>query len=270
MPGNSGFRPALELLNRRGAELQSIHAICIARAGVEPRRCCGANKVPCVDYLTAHADSFQSDPFDIFTGIRAERVTGIVYLPVTKRTLCRRPDRVSETTTCRNIIHRLLPGSRENARRLAGQAGARAASSGTRCRGGTMPPARLRRRAETSRRPSRSSRPARNSPHSETRSPWLSGYSFHATRHVLKYQADAWKAFFRGEADRPRFRSTYGTTPSFTIPDTVRISGVMITVPRTGPMRIRRRDGNPYPDGKPVKAVVKKIAGKWSCSEASC
>ena len=28
-------------------------------------------------------------------------------------------------------------------------------------------------------------------------------------------------------------------------------------------MRIRRRGGNPYPDGKPVKAVVKKIAGKW-------
>ena len=28
-------------------------------------------------------------------------------------------------------------------------------------------------------------------------------------------------------------------------------------------MRIRRRGGNPYPDGKPVKAVIRKIAGKW-------
>ncbi len=31
---------------------------------------------------------------------------------------------MSETSTYRNIIYRLLPGSRANARRLAGQAGA--------------------------------------------------------------------------------------------------------------------------------------------------
>ena len=146
--------------------------VALCRVGSRPIQY-ARSKVDCIGdhkrYLTAHADSFQSDPFDIFAGIRAQRVTGISYLPVTKRTLCRRPDRVSETTTYRNIIYRLLPGSRET--RGAWQDRPEpAASSGTRCRGGTMPPARLRRRAETSRRPSRSSRPARNSPHSETRS----------------------------------------------------------------------------------------------------
>ena len=28
-------------------------------------------------------------------------------------------------------------------------------------------------------------------------------------------------------------------------------------------MRIRRKRGNPYPEGKPVKAVIRKTAGKW-------
>ena len=176
--------------------------------------------------------------------------------------MCRRPDRVSETTTYRNIIYRLLPGSRENARRLAGQAGA--------CRfvWNEMPGrhnAACEAAKESGDKPPSVSffSPGTEFTALRNATPWLSGYSFHATRHVLKYQADAWKAFFRGEAEPPRFRSTYGTTPSFTIPDTVRISGAMITVPRTGPMRIRRRGGNPYPDGKPVKAVIRKIAGKW-------
>ncbi len=93
--------------------------------------------------------------------------------------------------------------------------------------------------------------------------PWLSEYSFAITRYVLKYQADAWKAFFRGEAGHPRFKSRHGSTPSFTIPWDVRIDGDMISIPRVGPMRIRRKGGNPYPEGKPVKAVVRKIAGKW-------
>ena len=202
---------------------------------------------------------------DIFAGIRHLRVTGISYLPVTKRTLCRRPDRVSETTTYRNIIYRLLPGSRENARRLAGQAGA--------CRfvwnemlGRHN--AACEAAKESADKPPSVSFFSLGKEFTALRNaiPWLSGYSFHATRYVLKYQADAWKAFFRGEADRPRFKSKYGTTPSFTIPDKVRISGDMITIPKAGPMSIRRRGGNPYPDGKPVKAVVKKIAGKWYVS----
>ena len=36
----------------------------------------------------------------------------------------------------------------------------------------------------------------------------------------------------------------------------------MISIPRIGPMRIRRHGGNPYPDGKPVTAVVRKEVGK--------
>ena len=89
--------------------------------------------------------------------------------------------------------------------------------------------------------------------------PWLCAYSFSITRYVLKYQADAWKAFFRGEAGHPRFKSRHGSTQSFTIPEAVTVRDDMISIPRVGPIRIRRN-----PEGKPVKAVNRKIAGKWS------
>ena len=34
-------------------------------------------------------------------------------------------------------------------------------------------------------------------------------------------------------------------------------------IPKVGYTALRRRGGNPYPDGIPVKATVKKNTGKW-------
>ena len=169
---------------------------------------------------------------------------------------------MSETSTYRNIIYRLLPGSRANARRLAGQAGA--------CRFvwntilGQHNDAFEEAKANGEKPPSVSFFSlGKEFTCLRNEIPWLCEYSFSITRHVLKYQADAWKAFFRGEAGHPRFKSRHGSTPSFTIPEAVTIRDDMINVPRVGPMRIRREGGNPYPEGKPVKAVIRKIAGKW-------
>ncbi len=78
----------------------------------------------------------------------------------------------------------------------------------------------------------------------------------------MKYQADAWKAFFKEGKRRPRFHSRRGSTPSFTIPDNVRVRDGKLYIPKVGYMALRRRGGNPYPDGIPVKATVKKNAGK--------
>ena len=170
---------------------------------------------------------------------------------------------MSETTTYRNIIYRLLPGSRANAGRVAGQAGAcRFVWNEKLGRHNTAYEAAM----ESGDKPPSVSFSTLGKKFTALRNatPWLGQYGFKITRYVLNYQADAWKAFFRGEAEPPRFKSKYGTPPSFTIPDKVRISGDMITIPKTGPMRIRRRGGgNAYPDGSPVKAVIKKIAGKW-------
>ena len=91
--------------------------------------------------------------------------------------------------------------------------------------------------------------------------PWLADMPFASVRYTLKYQAEAWQRFFRGEAGRPRFKRR--GDDSVTIPQDVRIRDGMLHFPKIGPMRLRRRGGNPYADGKPVKAVVKRVCGKW-------
>ncbi len=170
---------------------------------------------------------------------------------------------MAETVSAyRNITYRLLPGRRGKAKKLAGLAGA--------CRfvwnvmlaqqneayekakeAGEKPPSvsffslgkrftELRRNIE-----------------------WLPDYSYRVVRYTLKYQADAWKAFFKESKGRPRFRSRHGSTPSFTIPEDVRIRDNKLCIPKVGYMKIRRKGGNPYPDGEPVKAVIQKRAGKW-------
>ena len=92
---------------------------------------------------------------------------------------------------------------------------------------------------------------------------WLPEYSFHVVRYTLKYQADAWKAFFKEGKGRPRFHSRHGSIPSFTIPEDVKIRDNKLYIPKVGYIEIRRKGGNPYPDGEPVKAVIQKRAGKW-------
>ena len=169
---------------------------------------------------------------------------------------------MSETTTYRNIIYRLLPGSKANARRLAGQAGA--------CRFVWNEMLGRHNAAYEAAKESGDKPPSvsffslgKEFTALRNATPWLGQYGFTITRYCLKYRADAWKRFFRGEAEHPRFKSKYGTPPSLTIPDKVHIGGDMISIPKIGPMRIRRKGGNPHPDGSPVQAVVRKVTGKW-------
>jgi len=93
--------------------------------------------------------------------------------------------------------------------------------------------------------------------------PWLREHSFKVVRHALKRQADAWQRYFKGQGARPRFKSRHGDQ-GFTIPDQVRIDAGLITIPKIG--RLRRRGGNPYPDGVPKQAVFKRVGRKWFCT----
>lgn len=95
---------------------------------------------------------------------------------------------------------------------------------------------------------------------------WLDQYSFKITRYALKYQADAWKAAFGNGRGFPRFHSRHGRDPSFTVPDRVMIRDGKLYLPCIGWLPIRRRGGNPHPEGVPVRAVVKRQAGKWYVS----
>ena len=94
------------------------------------------------------------------------------------------------------------------------------------------------------------------------REPRLRAYPYAVLRYTLKYQADAWKAFFAGHSGYPKWKHRF-QTPSFTIPNNVRIQDGMLAVPKPGWFRLERHGGNPYPDGKPVQAVVRREGKRW-------
>ena len=92
--------------------------------------------------------------------------------------------------------------------------------------------------------------------------PWLRDIPYSPVRYALKHQADAWQRFLRGQGGRPKFKGRRGDD-SITIPENVRIRDGKLHFPRIGPIMLRRRGGNPYPDGIPVHCTVKRVLGKW-------
>ena len=165
----------------------------------------------------------------------------------------------------RGIEYRLLPGSRSNARRLSGIAGA--------CRfvwnhflAKNKEEYELAKK-NGAKKPSTSFFSlGKEFTQLRKEIDWMQEYSFKIVRHTLKYQADAWQGFYRGVRKHPRFHSKYGKRPSFTIPEDVKIKDGQLHIPKVGWMRIRRKGGNPYPDGKPLKATVKKVGRQWRVS----
>ena len=86
-------------------------------------------------------------------------------------------------------------------------------------------------------------------------------------RGTLKRLDDAIQGFFRGlengsGAGFPRFRGRRRWN-SISIVSGIRIRGNAIHIPRYGPMTVRRHGGNPYPDGVPKSATLKREGGKW-------
>ncbi len=95
---------------------------------------------------------------------------------------------------------------------------------------------------------------------------WLSKYSSAIVRYTLKHQAEAWQAFFKGLRDHPTFHNKYNHK-SFTAPKgTFKIVDDSIYIQKVGWMKIRRKGGNPYPDGEPIEVTVKKDGRYWKIS----
>ena len=160
----------------------------------------------------------------------------------------------------RQVVYRVLPGTPSRARRLASIAGA--------CRfvWNEMldQPEQLHVAARTcgGRAPSPTwFTLGKGFTQLRAATPWLEEMPFAPVRYVLKYQADAWKRFFEGSAGRPRFKSR--GADSVTIPDHVRIVDGRLWFPKLGWLELRRRGGNPYPDARPVQAVVKRVVRRW-------
>ena len=95
---------------------------------------------------------------------------------------------------------------------------------------------------------------------------WLRELPFGVVRYTLKRQADAWRRFFDGQGGRPKFKGRGDNTAGFTIPERVRLTSDGITVPKAGRYRLRRRGGNPWPEGKPKQAVFTREGRKWYCT----
>ncbi len=77
------------------------------------------------------------------------------------------------------------------------------------------------------------------------RTEWLPKYSFSVVRTTLKVQADAWKACFNQGRGKPKFRAKYRSTPSFAIPEAVKIKDGRLFIPELGYLKIRRKERQP-------------------------
>ena len=62
---------------------------------------------------------------------------------------------------------------------------------------------------------------------------------------------------------KPTFRSRFDDRDGFTIPERVKIVDHQLYIPKIGWCKLRRKGGNPYPDGQPKQARVLKRRGKW-------
>ncbi len=165
----------------------------------------------------------------------------------------------------RGVEYRLLPGSSANARKLAGIAGA--------CRFVwnyflAKNKEEYKRAKESDGKKPSVSFFSLGKQFTQLRKEvdWLSEYSFKIVRYSLKHQADAWQGFFKGVRKHPKFHSKYGKCPSFTIPDNVKIKDGRLFIPKVGWMQMRRKGGNPYPDGRPIRATIKKSGRYWKVS----
>ena len=164
--------------------------------------------------------------------------------------------------THRNITYRLVPGTAVRARKLASTAGA--------CRYvwntvlADQQGLYLSARAAGAEPPSVSFFTLGQA-YTQLRrvTPWLQELPFAPIRYTLKYQADAWQRLFRGQGGRPRFKARRGDDRVTFPGGSFRIEGDVVRLARIGPMRLRRRGGNPYPDGVPKQVAVKRVGRRW-------
>ena len=86
-------------------------------------------------------------------------------------------------------------------------------------------------------------------------------------RGTLRRLDEAYKHFFRrvrnGQTPGfPRFKGR-SRFDSISVVSGVKARDGRLRVPGFGPLAIRRKGGNPYPGGKPVSAVLKRVGGRW-------
>ncbi|MYA88305.1 MAG: transposase [Boseongicola sp. SB0662_bin_57] len=96
--------------------------------------------------------------------------------------------------------------------------------------------------------------------------PDMAGCGIAVQRGTLKRLDEAFKGFFNrlkkgGKSGFPKFKGK-AFFDSIAIVSGVKVRDGTLHIPGFGPMTIRRKGGNPHPDGRPVSAVLKRAGGK--------
>ena len=97
----------------------------------------------------------------------------------------------------------------------------------------------------------------------QTEFPWMYEVSKSAPQFALKAVEGAYKRFFNKEASFPRFKKK-GIKDSFTVDGTIIINKDSVQLPRIG--KVRLKESNYIPEGKPAKATISRRADKWFIS----
>ena len=98
--------------------------------------------------------------------------------------------------------------------------------------------------------------------------PDMAGCGIAVQRGTLKRLDEAFKGFLSrlkkgGKSGFPKFKGK-AFFDSIAIVSGVKVRDGTLHIPGFGPMAIRRKGGNPHPDGRPVSAVLKRVGGKWT------
>ncbi len=97
--------------------------------------------------------------------------------------------------------------------------------------------------------------------------PEMASVAVAVQRGTLKRLDEAFKGFFRrvkagGTPGFPRFKGR-AFHDSISIVSGVKVRDGNLRIPGFGPLTVRRKGGNLYPDGKPASAVLKRTGGRW-------
>ncbi len=86
---------------------------------------------------------------------------------------------------------------------------------------------------------------------------WLKEYPYACVRYSLKYLADAYTRYLKDSQTegKPRFKARHRTVLAFTIPETVKLDGDRLYVPKVGWLRLA--GSNPYAGCQPLIVRVR-------------
>ena len=85
---------------------------------------------------------------------------------------------------------------------------------------------------------------------------WLQEYGYLEVRYSLKYLADAYREFRKGQRACPRFKRKHGTQDGFTITSKMKVRDNHLYIPRIGWLRLK--GSNLYAAGTPLQARIKQ------------